>query len=182
VGYPPVRAALLAFKQERALELWADDGDGWRYIRFYPILGASGGPGPKLREGDGQVPEGVYHILGLNPNSRFHLSMKLDYPNAFDRAKGRQDGRDKLGYDIFIHGKRASVGCLAMGDTAIEELFTLAATIGKENAVVLIAPNDLRRARPASGAGPRPMWLGELYGVLQRELKPFTVRDPSPVI
>jgi len=61
-------------------------------IKSYPFTGFSGGLGPKLREGDGQIPEGVYAIEYLNPNSQFHLSVKLDYPNVFDKAKGRADG------------------------------------------------------------------------------------------
>jgi murein L,D-transpeptidase YafK len=62
VAYPPRRVALLAFKQERRLALWASDGKSWRFIRDYPILAASGRGGPKLLQGDYQVPEGLYRI------------------------------------------------------------------------------------------------------------------------
>lgn len=173
LAYPPSAITLLAFKEERLVELWAESDGEQTFIRAYPILGASGGPGPKLREGDRQVPEGVYSIESLNPNSRFHLSMKLDYPNAFDRAKGAEDGRDKLGFDIFIHGKTASVGCLAMGDEAIEDLFLLAATVGAKNVQVLVCPNDLRLKTPPEAVnGPVP-WLPELYASLVSELTPY---------
>jgi len=84
VAYPPKQIALLGFKAERKLELWAAKGEGWTFIRAYPVLAASGTAGPKLREGDRQVPEGVYTLEYLNPNSSYHLSMKLNYPNAFD--------------------------------------------------------------------------------------------------
>ena len=75
VPYPPTRLALIGFKEERVLEVWAaGDDSGYRFIRSYPILAASGTPGPKLRQGDGQVPEGIYRIDSLNPNSLYHLS------------------------------------------------------------------------------------------------------------
>ena len=88
-------------------------------MRTFPFQGFSGTLGPKLREGDGQIPEGLYRIEYLNPNSSYHLSLKIDYPNAFDREKGRSDGRERLGYDIFIHGKSVTVGCIPIGDEAI---------------------------------------------------------------
>lgn len=173
---PPNRIALLAFKAERFLEVWGGDSDGaMRFVCRYPILAASGGPGPKLREGDRQVPEGVYRIAVLNPMSRFHLSMGLDYPNAFDRARGAEDGRDNLGSDIYIHGGRASIGCLALGDPAIEELFWLVAQSGKENVDVIIAPNDARHGDfvvPADA----PPWLGDVHDRIRAGWAEF----PSP--
>ena len=86
VPYPPSRMTLIGLKQERELQLYAAGPDGpYKLIRSYPILAASGTLGPKLREGDMQVPEGLYRIESLNPNSRFHLSLRVSYPNAFDR-------------------------------------------------------------------------------------------------
>ena len=80
-GYPPEEAALLAFKDSRTLEVYARNaGQPWRLIKTYAVLAASGAPGPKLKEGDHQVPEGVYRVESLNPNSRFHLSVRLDTP------------------------------------------------------------------------------------------------------
>ncbi len=148
VAYPPSRLAILAFKREKRLELYAADGAGpFRFVRFYPILAASGGDGPKLREGDLQVPEGFYRIELLNPNSRYHLSLRVNYPNAEDVANALAEGRDPagLGGDIMIHGGSASLGCLAMGDPASEDLFILAAHTGLEAIEVLIAPGDLRQ-------------------------------------
>jgi hypothetical protein len=172
VPYPPARVWLLGFKQERRLELWAGTAQHRRHIRDYEIQAASGGPGPKLREGDLQVPEGAYRILWLNPNSSYHLSMKVDYPNAFDRRKAQEDGRTRLGGDIFIHGRAASIGCLAMGDPAIEELFVLAADARVSNLRAIIAPHDLRQ-RPVVLPAGGPSWLSELYATLERELVPF---------
>jgi hypothetical protein len=174
VPYPPRRVWLLAFKEEERIELWAQGAAGRpTFVREYPILRTSGYAGPKLREGDFQVPEGVYRVLWLNPASSYHLSMKLDYPNDFDRAMAREDGRSNLGGDIFIHGKNESVGCLAMGDDAIEELFVLAARVGVENTTTIIAPHDLR-SKPLPAIENRPPWVGKLYASLVAELRRFS--------
>ena len=105
VPYPPKQIAILVFKQSRRLELYASDRGQWRYIKAFPIKAASGGPGPKLHQGDYQVPEGLYHIVSLNPLSHYDLSMRLDYPNQFDRSIAKSSHRTQLGGDIFIHGK-----------------------------------------------------------------------------
>jgi murein L,D-transpeptidase YafK len=170
VSYPPTRMVMVALKQERVLELWAsDEGKRLRKIRTYEVLGASGRLGPKLREGDHQVPEGVYRIEYLNPNSRFHLSLKLNYPNAFDRHHAEAERRDFPGTDIFIHGSSVSIGCLAMGDPVAEELFVLTADIGRENVKVVIAPVDFRTSQSVDTAK-MPEWTDELYTRLRYEL------------
>lgn len=174
VAYPPREIAVLVFKEERRVALWARDGARWRFIRDYPILAASGHAGPKLREGDRQVPEGVYRIAHLNPNSSYHLSMKVDYPNAFDRRMAARDRRTQLGGDIFIHGKAVSIGCVAVGDRAIEELFTLVAETGHPRVKVIIAPNDLR-TRGAILHERAPVWAGELYRTVAAALQTFPV-------
>ena len=170
--YPPERLTFVALKAEKRLEVWAPGPDGQaRLVKEYPVLAASGRAGPKLREGDRQVPEGVYRVVGLNPQSQFHLSIKLDYPNEFDREMARREGRDRLGGDIFIHGEAVSIGCLAMGDPAIEELFLLVSETGQARVRVIIAPSDFRRAgaRPAPPPG-APEWAGTLYEQIDREL------------
>jgi hypothetical protein len=171
VAFPPSEVILLAFKEEKTLELWARAEGEYRLIRDYGIQAASGRAGPKLRQGDKQVPEGIYRISSLNPNSHYHLSMKLNYPNEFDLYHAGQEGRFDPGSDIFIHGKAASIGCLAMGDEAIEELFVLAALVGKENVKVVIAPRDPRQTPlTAYGAG-LPGWTPELYDIIAREIQ-----------
>jgi murein L,D-transpeptidase YafK len=178
-SWPPPRLALLAFKEERLLEAWAPGPSGaWTRIKTYPILAASGGPGPKLREGDRQVPEGLYTVEWLNPNSRFHLSLKLDYPNAIDRARAREEGRTRPGSDIMIHGHAVSIGCLAMGDPAAEELFVMAALAGPAHVRVIIAPVDLRR-RPLPDIRGLPLWTGGLYLTLREALQTFPVPEGS---
>ncbi|HEX7830847.1 MAG TPA: L,D-transpeptidase family protein [Thermoanaerobaculia bacterium] len=166
---------MLVFKHEKRFALWArNDAGAWRFIRNYPILAASGVAGPKLREGDSQVPEGVYRIEHLNPNSSYHLSMKVNYPNAFDRRMAKSDGRTRLGGDIFIHGKNVSVGCVALGDRAIEELFTLVAETGHARVRVIIAPHDVRGRGAAVPRG-APSWTAELYRTVAAALVEFPV-------
>lgn len=174
VSYPPRRLALLVFKRERRVAVWAKSADReqWRFLHAYPVLAASGKAGPKLREGDYQVPEGLYRIEWLNPNSSYHVSMKVNYPNAFDRQMAQQDRRTNLGGDIFIHGKALSIGCVAIGDRAIEELFTLVADSGHERVQVIIAPNDLRVAGAVLSDG-SPRWLGKLYASIAAALTSF---------
>jgi len=169
VSYPPTAVAFVALKDERRLEVYADRGGAWIFVRSYEILKASGGAGPKLKEGDLQVPEGIYAIEGLNPNSAYHLSMKIDYPNEFDLAMAQREQRTDLGGDIFIHGKAASIGCLAMGDEAIEELFTLAHDVRIEHIRVVIAPQDFRAERAISTTN-APDWVNDLYVTLRNEL------------
>jgi len=169
--YPPERFILVGFKQERRLDLIAVDEDGTMApIVSYPILAASGDLGPKLKMGDGQVPEGFYKIESLNPNSAYHLSLRLDYPNAFDRARAEIEGRTDLGGDIMIHGRSVSAGCLAMGDPAVEDLFVLAAETGWHDAEVLLCPYDFRNPPDGVTLPTTPDWLPGLYEQIQRAL------------
>lgn len=179
VAFPPERLAFLAFKDTRQLQVYAGHSGQWIHIRDYAIAGASGGPGPKLREGDLQVPEGIYRLESMNPNSAFHLSLKVNYPNEFDREMATSDGRDKLGGDIFIHGSSASVGCLAIGDEAIEELFVLAADVGIEYIKIVIAPTDFR-LHPDFETQTGPPWLPELIEKLKSELSQFSAASSCP--
>lgn len=166
VSYPPSSVTLIALKQEKKLELWTETDTKPVFIREYDVLAASGHSGPKLVEGDRQVPEGFYNIEGLNPNSSYHLSLKLNFPNELDLAMASREGRNNPGNNIFIHGKSASIGCLAMGDPVIEEIFVLADRVGKENISVIISPFDFRKKSPPK----RSDWLGELYERIDNEL------------
>ncbi len=98
----------------------ADDGT-FQSFRTWPVCAVSGELGPKLREGDGQAPEGFYSVKPrqMNPSSSYHLSFNLGFPNAFDRAKGR------TGSFLMVHGSCVSIGCFAMTDPVIEEIWTL---------------------------------------------------------
>lgn len=174
VSYPPREIAILAFKSERKIELWArNPKQSWHHIHNYPLTGFSGRLGPKLRVNDKQIPEGVYRLVNFNPFSSMHLSMMINYPNDFDKQKGYADGRRNLGNNIFIHGKNLSVGCLAVGDLAIDQLFVLARRVGLHNIQIIIAPNDLRKGKPSTADFAQPRWLPELYDRIAVSLKPF---------
>jgi murein L,D-transpeptidase YafK len=107
------------FKLESELELWVER-DG-RFVRFatYPICLWSGRLGPKIREGDRQAPEGFYTVAAeqLNPNSRWHRSFNLGFPNEFDREKGR------TGSFLMVHGGCSSIGCYAITDRVVDEIW-----------------------------------------------------------
>ena len=111
------------FKEESVLEVWKETRSG-RYVKLedYEICTWSGELGPKFREGDRQAPEGFYtiHPAQMNPNSNFHLSFNLGFPNAFDRAHGR------TGSHLMVHGACSSAGCYAMTDEQISEIYALA--------------------------------------------------------
>lgn len=176
VAYPPQDVALLAFKQEREVQLWAkNDGQSWHYIHTYPLTAFSGRLGPKLKENDLQIPEGIYRLTTLNPFSSMHLSMMINYPNNFDRLQASKDGRRNLGNNIFLHGKTFSVGCLAVGDKAIDQLFLLVRRVGLNHVQMIISPNDLRRSKPATATFAQPRWLPELYRNIQQALSHFPV-------
>jgi murein L,D-transpeptidase YafK len=183
VAYPPKQVTLLTFKKERRMELWAKNQNNqqWQYIKSYDLTAFSGKPGPKLKYHDGQIPEGVYNITMLNPFSSWQLSMLINYPNSFDKEHAKIDGRDKenLGGDIYIHGNNLSVGCLAIGDESIDELFVLIARVGPQHARVIIAPNDLRKQKPVTNLKKQPQWVPELYAQLKKELTPF---DPKTML
>ena len=125
LDYPAREVFLRIFKLEGELELWArNDGSApFVLVRTAPVCASSGTLGPKRREGDLQVPEGFYHVSGFNPWSRFHLSLRVDYPNASDRILG---DRRHLGGDIFIHGSCVTIGCVPIQDGPIEEVYLAA--------------------------------------------------------
>jgi len=110
------------FKEEKKLELWVKVDKKYKLYKIYPIQKTSGKLGPKQKEGDRQNPEGMYVITkkNLNPYSKYDLSMNIGYPNRLDRNQQR------TGSAIMIHGGCKSIGCFAMGNPAIEEIYTLA--------------------------------------------------------
>ncbi len=124
VEFPPRQLLLRGFKAERHLEVWAaSESEGaLTHVATYEICYASGDAGPKRRQGDGQVPEGFYHLDYFNQHSRFHLSFRVNYPNKSDRILGY---KSNLGSAIMIHGDCVSIGCLAMSDERIEELWVM---------------------------------------------------------
>lgn len=116
---------LRVVKEERQLELWMRPRGRTRFslLKTYPVAAMSGELGPKTAEGDLQAPEGFYAVEkhALNPRSSYHLSFNIGYPNAHDRSLGR------TGSFIMVHGGECSIGCFAMTDAGIEEIYTLVA-------------------------------------------------------
>lgn len=114
-----------AFKKEKILEVWIKEKGKTKYslLTTYNFCTISGTLGPKRREGDLQIPEGVYHINHFNPQSNFHLSLGLNYPNASDKILS---DKQKPGGEIYIHGNCVTVGCIPITDERIKELYILA--------------------------------------------------------
>ncbi len=109
------------FKESHELEMWIQNEDQFELFKTYSICYYSGGLGTKTRQGDGMSPEGFYFITPgqLNPNSTFHLSFNIGYPNRYDREQGYTGGA------IMVHGNCVSIGCYAMTDEKIEEIWTI---------------------------------------------------------
>jgi len=136
-----LRIFIRIFKEEDAIEIWAKQSQDslWRLINTIDVCAKSGELGPKRREGDGQVPEGFYHISHFNPNSNFYLSLKVSYPNESDRILGY---KSKLGGDIYIHGHCVTIGCVPLQEE-IRLLYLLcveAKNAGQEKIEVHIFP------------------------------------------
>jgi murein L,D-transpeptidase YafK len=168
VAYPPGEIYVRIFKLDRELELWAGPrGAALTHVKTWPVCASSGEPGPKRREGDGQVPEGFYFVSVFNPFSNFHLSLGLDYPNASDRVLGE---KGRLGGAIMIHGNCVTIGCVPIEDDGIEELYVIASdakAAGQQAIPVHVFPARLdeagrRRLEPLAAAKPelKAFWDG----------------------
>lgn len=168
----PTKLSMLAIKDEQILHIYTEVDGEIRKIKSYPFTAMSGTLGPKLKEGDRQIPEGIYEIDYLNPNSSFYLSMKINYPNAFDKAKGAEDGRTTLGNDIFIHGKSATIGCIPIGDEAIEELFYMVAKVKPKRIPIIIAPSDFRLDKSFPTID-HITWEEELYSKIKKAMQAY---------
>lgn len=119
------RLLFVAFKDESVLEVYAGSKNAEKLEKLtsYTICATSGLPGPKRMQGDGQVPEGFYHINHFNPSSNFYLSLGISYPNASDKIKTTAEDP---GGSIYIHGSCVTIGCLPMTDDKIKEIYLLA--------------------------------------------------------
>jgi len=128
LSWPPEAMYIRSFKYDRQLEVWVKGSlsEPFRLFKTYKVCMQSGTMGPKRMEGDYQVPEGFYYINEFNPNSNYHLSLGLSYPNASDLILS-----DTLrpGSAIFIHGNCVSTGCIPIRDMPMEEVFVIAANV-----------------------------------------------------
>ncbi|MGB3021489.1 MAG: murein L,D-transpeptidase family protein [Methyloceanibacter sp.] len=166
---------LRIFKLESKLELWMEKDGRYRLFATYPICLWSGRLGPKLQEGDLQAPEGFYAVTKeqLNPNSRWHRSFNLGFPNDFDRSHGR------TGSFLMVHGGCLSVGCYAMTDDVVDEIWrlvTAALDRGQPRFEVQVFPFRLTERNLAARTSDQwsPFWaeLKRGYDAFERTHKP----------
>ena len=138
----------IAYKANKKLEVYVGSPNKEMSLyETYNVCAQSGDIGPKNQSGDNQTPEGYYYINRFNPASNFHLSLGLNYPNKADKI--RSNASD-LGGDIFIHGNCLSIGCLAMTDESIKEIYTLAIMARNSNQMkipVIIAPFTMLQSK-----------------------------------
>lgn len=168
----PDSLAFLAFKEEKIFEMYGWINGHWKLLKSYPFTAFSGELGPKLRQGDRQIPEGLYTITLLNPQSTYHRSLRVSYPSDFDRGHARIDGRGNLGGDIYVHGYNATIGCIPLGDMAIEEVYSFGEVAFDKGIRIIIAPRDFRKNRDFPeivGIS----WENELYNSISEALQEF---------
>ncbi len=169
------------FKESNELELWMQgSGKNGEYVLFrnYKICYWSGTLGPKLKQGDKQSPEGFYQVNAgrMNPQSRYHLSFDLGYPNAYDRAKKR------TGNYLMVHGNCVSIGCYAMGDDNIEEIYTLTSAAlknGQKNVAVHCFPFRMLKVRMIQDDVRKSPWL-PFWQNLQKAYQAFEIEWRPP--
>jgi murein L,D-transpeptidase YafK len=117
---PEAPVYIRVFKEESELEVWKARPNGrYALVKTFPVCNWGGTLGPKRALGDRMSPEGFYSVTpgAMKPDSKYHLAFNIGYPNALDRALGR------TGDFIMVHGNCVSVGCFAMSDTLIEEIY-----------------------------------------------------------
>jgi murein L,D-transpeptidase YafK len=144
-------AFIRIFKETKELELWLQpkDSASFKLWNKWPVAAMSGKLGPKLKEGDNQAPEGFYEVpaKALNPKSSYHLSFNIGYPNARDLAHG------STGSFIMVHGSNVSIGCFAMTDPVIEQIYLVveaAMQKGQSSVPVHVFPFRMTAERLAS--------------------------------
>ena len=126
--WPAKYLYIRSFKYDSQLEVWVkgEAGKPFQHFKTYKVCAMAGTLGPKRMEGDYQVPEGFYQINEFNPNSNYHLSLGLNYPNASDRILSDSV---RPGNAIYIHGNCVSTGCIPISDIPIEELYIIASNV-----------------------------------------------------
>jgi murein L,D-transpeptidase YafK len=140
------------FKKERKLEVWIREKNKTTFslLQTYDFCSSSGILGPKRKEGDLQIPEGVYHINHFNPQSNFLLSLGVSYPNVSDKILS---DKKYPGGAIYIHGNCVTVGCIPITDDKIKELYVLAVEArnnGQKEIPIHIFPTKLDDASMSS--------------------------------
>lgn len=183
LDYPPEVLLVRAFKREAELEVWAGPKRAaLTRVGSYRICASSGGLGPKRRQGDLQVPEGVYEVASFNPWSDYHLALGVTYPNASDARRGVAGS---LGGNIAIHGNCVTIGCIPIEDDPIEEVYLMAldtARGGRVHVPIHIFPSRLDTAGLAgltAGAAPD---LATLWRELAQVYQAFEASHRVPAV
>ncbi len=145
ISYAGFNLYIRAFKKEAVVEIWIKEKgkDQYALLHTYPFCATAGTLGPKRKEGDSQIPEGVYYIQNFNPASNFYLSLGINYPNTSDKILS---DKKHPGGDIYIHGNCVTIGCIPLTDDKIKEVYLLAVEArnnGQEKIPVHIFPDRL---------------------------------------
>jgi len=167
------------FKKSRELEVWVKNFQRFKLFKTYKLCRFSGSLGPKMRLDDCQSPEGFYYVKPdqLNPSSQFHLAFNLGYPNSYDQAHGR------TGSALMVHGDCVSIGCYAITDERIEEVYTLAdAAFRGGQPFIRVHIFPFRMTKKNMDQHKRSKWYGfwknlkQGYDIFENEKKPPNVR------
>jgi murein L,D-transpeptidase YafK len=166
------------FKQESELELWMKRKDRFEKVWTYPICKWSGALGPKLQEGDKQSPEGFYFASRkqLLPSSRHHRAINTGFPNSFDASLGR------TGTVLMIHGSCTSIGCYAMTDKSIDDIYTLveaALDAGQQDIPMHLFPFRLTRENLQRHASHQ--WISFWHNLAEGDALFHATGNPPPV-
>jgi murein L,D-transpeptidase YafK len=145
LNYSGFHLFIRAFKKEENFEVWIKEKgkEEFTLLQTYPFCASSGTLGPKRKEGDLQIPEGIYHLNHFNPLSNFYLSLGVNYPNASDKILS---DKKHPGGNIYIHGNCVTIGCIPLADEKIKEVYVLAVEAranGQEKIPVHIFPDRL---------------------------------------
>ncbi len=187
LSWPPQSMYVRSFKYDKQLEVWVkgDSSEHYKLFKTYKVCMQSGSMGPKRMEGDYQVPEGFYYINEFNPNSNYHLSLGLNYPNASDRILS---DAQRPGNNIYIHGNCVSTGCIAIQDGPIEELFIIASNVkanGQEFIPVHVFPvryNVKKSADFLNTSIQNNLYLQEFNANIKHVFDYFEQKKQLPVI
>jgi murein L,D-transpeptidase YafK len=136
-------------KERKTFEVFAKNKEDKKLTQIvsYPVCNTSGKLGPKRKEGDLQIPEGLYYLDRFNPMSNYYLSLGINYPNESD--KKLSSFKDNLGGNIFIHGNCVTIGCVPLTDDIIKEVYLLsvyAKNSGQNQIPLYIFPFDMTDA------------------------------------
>ncbi len=171
LSYPPYHVTVLYIKDQKKVYVYAgDSASDTRFVQQYEVLASIGSGLPKRTANDNQFPEGIYPLKDASvARDPKYISLRIDYPNEFDQAIAEREKIKILPTDIVIHGTSTTTRGLAIGNSAIEELFVLAANgVTKEYRFVFV-PTDLREQRREKLVD-SPPWLEELDRILLLEM------------